>query len=87
MPRLLTFGVNSAYLRRNTGALVKNIKTSRDARVTRFLNVTAIDFVHAAIDALPCDMQAANKARSRERFLFLAYVTTGARLSEIVAAT
>ncbi len=84
---LLTFGVNSGYLPRNAGALVKNIKTSKGARVTRFLNVMAINFVHAAVKALPCDTPAANKAMARERFLFLAYVTTGARLSEIVGAT
>jgi integrase/recombinase XerD len=84
---LLTFGVNAGYLRRNAGSLVKNIRTSRDARVTRYLSVMAIDFIYAAIDALSGTTPAASKARARERFLFLAYITTGARLSEIVAAT
>ena len=84
---LLTFGVNAGYLRRNPGVLVKNIKTSRDARVTRYLPVTAIDFIYAAIEALPGTTSAASKARARDRFLFIAYLTTGARLSEIVAAT
>ncbi|MBC7683791.1 MAG: tyrosine-type recombinase/integrase [Bdellovibrionales bacterium] len=84
---LLTFGVNAGYLRRNPGVLVKNIKTSRDARVTRYLSVMAINFIYAAINALPGTTPAANKARARERFLFIAYLTTGARLSEIVAAT
>ena len=60
---LLTFGVNAGYLRRNPGMLVKNIKTSRDARVTRYLPVTAIGFIYAAIEVLPGATQAANKAR------------------------
>ena len=67
--------------------LVKNIKTARDARVTRYLPVTAIDFIYAAIEALPGATPAASKARARDRFLLIAYLTTGARLSEIVAAT
>jgi integrase/recombinase XerD len=84
---LMTFATNAGYLRRNAGSLVKNIKTPRDARVTRYLSVMAIDFVYAAIDALPAKSPAAMKALARERFLFIAYITTGARLSEIVAAT
>lgn len=83
---LMTFATNAGYLRRNAGGLVKNIKTPRDARVTRYLSVQAIDYVYAALDALPVKTPAAIKARARERFLFVAYVTTGARLSEIVAA-
>ena len=84
---LLTFGVNAGYLRRNPGVLVKNIKTARDARVTRYLPVTAIDCIYAAIEALPGATLAASKARARDRFLLIAYLTTGARLSEIVAAS
>jgi integrase/recombinase XerD len=84
---LLTFAMNAGYLRRNAGSLLKNIKTARDARVTRYLSVMAIDYVYAALDALPATTLAANKARARERFLFIAFVTTGARLSEITAAT
>ena len=84
---LLSFATNAGYLRRNSGSLVKNIRTPQDARVTRYLGAMAIDFVYAAIDALPARSPAAQKARARERFLFIAYITTGARLSEIVAAT
>ena len=69
---LLTFGVNAGYLRRNPGVLVKNIRTSRDARVTRYLPVTAIDFIYAALEALPGATQAASKARARDRFLLIA---------------
>lgn len=84
---LLTFATNTGYLQRNAGVLVKNLKTSRDARVTRYLSVSAIDFVYAAIVALPARTSAARKAQARAQFLFLAYITTGARLSEIVTAT
>ena len=69
---LLTFGVNAGYLKRNPGVLVKNIRTSRDARVTRYLPVTAINFIHAAIEALPGATPAASKARARDRFLLIA---------------
>ena len=68
---LLTFGVNAGYLRRNPGVLVKNIRTSRDARVTRYLPVTSIDFIYAAIEALPGATPAASKARARDRFLLI----------------
>ena len=84
---LMTFATNAGYLRRNAGSLVKNIKTPRQARVTRYLSVPAIDWVYAALDALPATTPAARKAKARERFLFVAYLTTGARLSELVSAT
>lgn len=84
---LLEFAKDAGYLSRNTGALVKNIKTRRDARVTRYLDEAAISQVHAALDARSEQTQAARRARARDRFLFLAYVTTGARLSEITHAT
>jgi site-specific recombinase XerD len=83
---LMTFATNAGYLRRNAGSLVKNIKALREARVTRYLSVMSVDFVYAALDAVPARTPAAVKAKARERFLFLAFVTTGARLSEIVAA-
>jgi integrase/recombinase XerD len=84
---LMNFATNAGYLRRNAGSLVKNIKTSREARVTRYLSVPTVDWVYAALDAMAASTPAARKARARERFLFVAYLTTGARLSELVAAT
>ena len=84
---LMNFATNAGYLRRNAGSLVKNIRTLREARVTRYLSVQAVDYVYAALDARPARTLALNKARARERFLFVSYMTTGARLSEIVAAT
>ncbi|MES2830623.1 MAG: site-specific integrase [Pseudomonadota bacterium] len=83
---LLEFAKDAGYLTRNAGALVKNIKTVREARIARYLDVNAIGYVQATLDAMPANTLAAGKARARDRFLFLAYVTTGARLSEITGA-
>jgi integrase/recombinase XerD len=83
---LLTFATNAGYLRRNAGSLVKNIKTVRAARVTRYLSPSALSYVYAAIDALPATTPASIKARARERFLLIGFITTGARLSEMTAA-
>ncbi|WP_211441200.1 tyrosine-type recombinase/integrase [Collimonas humicola] len=83
---LLEFAKNAGYLRRNAGALVKNVKTARDARVTRYLSAQAIVYVYAAMDELPATTLAKAKARARDRFLLLGYITTGARLSELTEA-
>jgi len=83
---LLEFAKDSGYLNRNASALVKNIKTTRESRIARYLDTDAIVHIQAAIEALPAVTLAASKARARDRFLFLAYVTTGARLSEITGA-
>lgn len=83
---LMGFATNAGYLHRNAGSLVKNIKTPRDARVTRYLSNQAIDYIYAALDATPAKTPAAIRAKMRDRFLFVAYISTGARLSEIVAA-
>lgn len=84
---LLEFAKDAGYLQRNAGALVKNIKTLREARVTRYLGPAAVAQVHAALAALPAKTPAARKAQARDRFLFMTYLTTGARLSEITQAT
>ena len=84
---LLEFAKDAGYLQRNAGALVGNIKTRRDARVTRYLTPTAIAHVETAIDAMPCKTSATRKRQARDRFLFQAYVGTGARLSELTGAT
>lgn len=83
---LLEFAKNAGYLRRNAGALVKNIKTVRDARVTRYLSTQAIDYVHAVIEHLSATTPARIKAKARDRFLLVSYITTGARLSELTGA-
>lgn len=84
---LLAFGANTGYLVRNPGSLVHNIKAPRGARVTRYLNPAALAYIEAALNALPSRTQAMRRARARARWLFLAYLSTGARLSEIVAAS
>lgn len=83
---LLEFAKNAGYLQRNAGALVKNIKTAREARVTRYLSAQAMDYVNAALKDLPATTPARIKAKARDRFLFVSYVTTGARLSELTGA-
>lgn len=83
---LLEFAKDAGYLPRNAGALVKNIKTRRDARITRYLGPAAIRQVHAVLEAMPQHTVPARKAQARDRFLFLVYMTTGARLSEIAQA-
>jgi integrase/recombinase XerD len=83
---LMTFAANAGYLQRNAASLVKNIKTAREARITRYLGVRAIDYVYAALERQPTRTTSAKKAAAREKFLFLTFITTGARLAEIVAA-
>ncbi|PPC88018.1 MAG: integrase [Hyphomicrobium sp.] len=84
---LMNFATNVGYLRRNAGNLVKNVKTPKHARVTRYLSVPAVDWIYAALEAMPTKTTASCKAKARERFLFISYLTTGARLSELVSAT
>ena len=84
---LLEFAKDAGYLQRNAGALVGNIKTRRDARVTRYLTPTALAHVETAIAAMLCKTTATRKRQARDRFLFQAYVGTGARLSELTSAT
>ncbi|MEO6936400.1 MAG: tyrosine-type recombinase/integrase [Collimonas sp.] len=83
---LLEFAKNAGYLRRNAGALVKNIKTARGARVTRYLSPQAIAQVQASLDLLSATTPSRIKAKARDRFLFVSYITTGARLSELTTA-
>lgn len=83
---LLEFAKDAGYLTRNAGALVKNIKTMRDTRIARYLDKNAIVHVVSVLNASPTGTVAARKACARNRFLFLAYITTGARLSEITGA-
>ena len=84
---LLEFAKDAGYLQRNAGALVGNIKTRREARVTRYLAPAAIAHVESAIDAMPVKTGASRKRQARDRFLFRAYIGTGARLSELTGAT
>ncbi|MGI4936375.1 MAG: tyrosine-type recombinase/integrase [Janthinobacterium lividum] len=99
---LLSFAANAGYLQRNAGSLVKNIKTRRAARISRYLPEDAIACLQAVLerDKAALDPGAANawqqaqprrnvgtdRALVRDRFLFLAFIMTGARLSEISSA-
>ncbi|GAC1411560.1 MAG: hypothetical protein NVSMB6_12910 [Burkholderiaceae bacterium] len=84
---LLEFAKDAGYLDRNAGAPVRNVKTGRQARITRYLGLPAVSFIHAALDAMPSSTPAARKAQVRDRFLFHVYIGTGARLSEVTGAT
>ncbi len=83
---LLAFGANTGYLVRNPGSLVHNIKAPRGARVTRYLSPAALAYIETALNALPASTLVMRRSRARVRWLFHAYLSTGARLSEIVAA-
>jgi integrase/recombinase XerD len=83
---LMTFATNAGYLGRNASSLVKNVKTNREARVTRYLGGRAVEWVYKAIQALPGETPAARRAKARDSFLFVAFLTTGARLSELASA-
>ncbi|MBK1890747.1 hypothetical protein Undi14_11955 [Undibacterium sp. 14-3-2] len=67
---LMTFATNAGYLNRNACSLVKNVKTNREARVTRYLGGRAVEWVYKAIQGLPAGTPAADRAR-REIASFL----------------
>ncbi|PHV07263.1 integrase [Janthinobacterium sp. BJB412] len=83
---LLAFAEQTGYLRRDPGALVKNVKMPHTNRVTRYLTQQAIALVLATVGARAASTPAALRRRARDRFLLLAYTHTGARLNEIVSA-
>ncbi|MGS0741465.1 tyrosine-type recombinase/integrase [Glaciimonas sp. GG7] len=84
---LLAYATRTGYLRRDAGALIKNIKTSGAARITRYLTQSAIDNTLRIVESRTLPSPAAVKRQALDRFLLLTYATTGARLSEIVGAT
>ncbi|MFC0134257.1 hypothetical protein ACFFN4_17295, partial [Massilia eurypsychrophila] len=84
---LTAFAKNTGYLEREPGVLVKNLRVPRHARVERYLGPATIAYVDAAIAALPRAPGQETRSAARDHFLFVAFVTTGARLSEIAQAT
>jgi integrase/recombinase XerD len=84
---LTAFAKNTGYLDREPGVLVKNFSVSRNARVERYLGPATIGYVDAAIAALPRAPGPEARSAARDHFLFVAFVTTGARLSEIAQAS
>ncbi|WP_229490492.1 tyrosine-type recombinase/integrase [Pseudoduganella namucuonensis] len=83
---LMAFAEQTGYLRRDPGALVRNVKVATAARITRYLTPRAIALALATVEAREAGTPAAQRRRARDRFLLLAYAHTGARLNEIVSA-
>jgi site-specific recombinase XerD len=84
---LMGFAEQTGYVRRNPGALVRNVRTPTASRITRYLTQTAIGLALDTVATRLADTPAAMKRRARDRFLLVAYAHTGARLNEIVGAT
>jgi site-specific recombinase XerD len=83
---LLGFAEQTGYLRRNPGALVRNVRAPTASRITRYLTQGAIALALETVSSRPADTPAAARQRARDRFLLVAFAHTGARLNEIVGA-
>ena len=83
---LLAFAEHTGYLRRNPGALVRNVRAPLASRITRYLTLDAIALAVATVSRRLPDSPAALRRRERDRFLLIAFAHTGARLNEIVGA-
>jgi site-specific recombinase XerD len=84
---LMGFAEQTGYLRRNPGALVRNVRAPSASRITRYLTQCAIALALETVSARPADTPAAFRRRARDRFLLIAFAHTGARLNEIVSAS
>ncbi|MGV7206323.1 tyrosine-type recombinase/integrase [Oxalobacteraceae bacterium A2-2] len=84
---LFAYAEQTGYLRRDAGALVRNIRTPTASRITRYLTQDAIGLALRTVDSRPAPTQASMRRRARDRFLLVAYAHTGARLNEIVSAS
>jgi site-specific recombinase XerD len=84
---LMGFAEQTGYLRRNPGALVRNVRAASSSRITRYLTQGAISLALDTVSARPADTPAAYRRRARDRFLLVAFAHTGARLNEIVSAS
>jgi site-specific recombinase XerD len=83
---LMGFAEQTGYLRRNPGALVRNVRAPSASRITRYLTQGAIALALETVSSRPADTPAAFRRRARDRFLLVAFAHTGARLNEIVSA-
>jgi integrase/recombinase XerD len=83
---LFAFAEQTGYLRRDAGALVRNVRAPTASRITRYLTVDAIGLALATVESRDAETPAALRRRERDRFLLVAYAHTGARLNEIVGA-
>lgn len=84
---LMGFAEQTGYLRRNPGALVRNVRAPSASRITRYLTQGAIALALETVSSRPADTPAAFRRRARDRFLLVAFAHTGARLNEIVSAS
>jgi integrase/recombinase XerD len=84
---LMAFAEQTGYLRRNPGALVRNVRAPSASRITRYLTQSAIALALENVSNRPVDTPAAMKRRARDRFLLVAFAHTGARLNEIVSGS
>lgn len=84
---LMGFAEQTGYLRRNPGALVRNVRAPSASRITRYLSQAAIALALDTVSTRPADTPAALRRRARDRFLLVAFAHTGARLNEIVSAS
>jgi site-specific recombinase XerD len=83
---LLAFAEQTGYLRRNPGALVRNVRAPLASRITRYLSQQAIALALDTVSARQCETPGTVRQRERDRFLLIAFAHTGARLNEIVSA-
>lgn len=83
---LTAFAKETGYLEIEPGKIVKNHTVVRTAAVERYLGPATITYVDAAVAALPRTTEIEKRRAARDRFVFVAFVTTGARLSEIAEA-
>ena len=83
---LMAFAQSTGYVRLDAGAMVANYKVSKIGKIERYLGKDTIAYIDAYLDAMPVENRQQIRLAARDRFLFLAFVTTGARLSEIAKA-
>lgn len=85
----LAYAHKTGYVKRDPGALVKNVKTRRSARISRYLSPRAIELAFQVIasQALHATTEMSVRAVARDRALLSLYWHTGCRLSEIIGAS
>jgi len=79
---LMGFAEQTGYLRRNPGALVRNVRASSASGITRYLTQGAIALALEAVAQRPAITPAAARRREHDRFLLVACAHTGARLKK-----
>jgi integrase/recombinase XerD len=80
---MFSWAAEARYLPANPAALLGKMKTPHENRVTRYLSKEAIELIFAAAEATEATTSSARMRKARDRFLVVAYYTTGARLAEL----